>query len=1014
MKTLRILLSIIPALVLPGQLAAEAVGEPAPPPSIAILPNDGPGADPSEPMRVVWSTEPGVRHMLQESTSLASESWATVSGYPSEATGLAGQHTFERDPGGRGFFRVAELDEQGPQIVGLNPADGAYGIGRFRRIEIELSDRTGIDPDSIELSIGGAPAMTLDHPGLSLESRMLVYTPEAGSPLGGRGELIGVSMSLADPLGNPATYAWAFELEKDLVEATDLFLFGSLAARSAGQHIADSATGAFTLSHAGFDGPVAMGGDVPEWELAEVGEDYVLISYSGDNPPAFAVGQPIANLIPRTVGEIFHRLVTDVTDDPVAKLLTLHTEEADFWRILAGGSFGIGDEIVVFDVDEEGRILNGEALSTGNGTVELPAIAIDWSNRAIMGTYTTGGGETEIVWGTDLESPPGGGQWTSKLTLDAMNILVSPVFSFEADLDVPRFHCETSMRINPQVSASFEFFEQTGAVESRSTLWHARKAIWIPNTPLWIILDLRMDLAAGFDGSVTGRISTDTRAEAPLGLVIDYDASRAQRLIYDPRVGRPAVDLARPPALEAGGTLAAHLTLVPVVRVDLNSLAAIEISVDSTVGLDGTASWNGSDPGTADVMVLGEGHLNAAVLVGRKTGDWLPSLDPVLLYSSGRKWVLPEPGPEEPLVFLVGPSNLMVPIGGTIALDAQVNRGSGVIYEWFKDGVTQGVFTGNRFIRSNAKAADSGVHHVVARRGRESISSNTANVLVVPAGYRPPKGFARIPAGWFVMGRTSGDNAAYDSNAPPVNVYVSEFYMARDVVTKEQWDEVRTWGLQNGYTDLSVGEGKAADHPVHSIVWFMMVKWCNARSEMEGLTPCYTAGGSVLRSGGGTPVCDWPANGYRLPTEAEWEKAGRGGFTGLRYPWGDSITHSHANYYSKASISYDISPTRGLHPTYHTGLPPYTAPVGSFAPNGFGLHNMVGNTYEACWDWYSPNTYTDGAIDPKGAPTGTRRIVRSSHYSVDAVGSRLSYRSAMELTHSADGIGFRVARSKVP
>ena len=131
-----------------------------------------------------------------------------------------------------------------------------------------------------------------------------------------------------------------------------------------------------------------------------------------------------------------------------------------------------------------------------------------------------------------------------------------------------------------------------------------------------------------------------------------------------------------------------------------------------------------------------------------------------------------------------------------------------------------------------------------------------------------------------------------------------------------------------------------------------MVKWCNARSEKEGLAPCYhtdVARTAVYRTGRvdvTNDMVNWSANGYRLPTEAEWEKAARGGLVGRRFPWGDQITHSLANYSSDSIYPYDTSPTRGYHPDYQAGGAPYTSPVGNFAANGYGLYDMAGNVYE--------------------------------------------------------------------
>jgi len=285
---------------------------------------------------------------------------------------------------------------------------------------------------------------------------------------------------------------------------------------------------------------------------------------------------------------------------------------------------------------------------------------------------------------------------------------------------------------------------------------------------------------------------------------------------------------------------------------------------------------------------------------------------------------------------------------------------------------------------------------------------------VVADDLAAPAGFALIPAGDFTMGRTSGDN---DSDAPPVTVTVSAFYLAETETTKAMWDEVRAWGAANGYSDLPVGGGKGADHPVHTVSWWDVVKWCNARSEMEDLTPVYTVGGEPLRTGATVPDVNWSANGYRLPTEAEWEKAARGGVSGQRFPWGtDTISHAEANYYGSSSDAYDLSPINNYHPDYNDGTFPYTSPVGSFAANGYGLKDMSGNVWEWCWDWYGDSYYTtsNGTTDPRGPASGTNRVFRGGSWFNNAIHARCALRSNGSPGSAFSGLGFRPARSSVP
>ena len=281
-----------------------------------------------------------------------------------------------------------------------------------------------------------------------------------------------------------------------------------------------------------------------------------------------------------------------------------------------------------------------------------------------------------------------------------------------------------------------------------------------------------------------------------------------------------------------------------------------------------------------------------------------------------------------------------------------------------------------------------------------------------------PTGFSLIPAGSFTMGRTSGDT---DVHAPPVDVTVSAFYMGKTEVTKALWDEVRIWAEANGYTFVQGGEGKASNHPVQTVKWYDVIKWCNARSEKEGLTPVYytnDAQTAVYKTGEvdvtNTQV-KWAANGYRLPTEAEWEKAARGGLSGYRFPWGDTISQSQANYHGNTtSYSYDLGPSGYNSIGSIGGTTPATSPAGSFAANDYGLYDMEGNVSEWCWDWYGATTYVDGATDPRGAESGTYRVVRGGSWDHFASYCRVAYRNYNSPDLANDYFGFRVARSSVP
>ena len=263
-----------------------------------------------------------------------------------------------------------------------------------------------------------------------------------------------------------------------------------------------------------------------------------------------------------------------------------------------------------------------------------------------------------------------------------------------------------------------------------------------------------------------------------------------------------------------------------------------------------------------------------------------------------------------------------------------------------------------------------------------------------------PEGFVLIPGGVFTMGEPRADEG-YAQEYNLHDVYVSAFWLERTKVTERLYALVGRWAMEHGYDIVGPWSVRGYDYPVE-VDWSLAVKWCNARSELEGRKPAYYTSeqqSEVYRTGYidlFETYVDWSANGYRLPTEAEWEKAARGGLIGKRFPWGDTITHNQANYFSVTTLLYDISITRGAHPEFQL----LTSPVNNFPPNNYGLYDMAGNVFEWCWDkymgaWY----YQPGATDrdTKGPRVGDTtdprwRVMRGGAYNTVAEWARCAAR----------------------
>jgi formylglycine-generating enzyme required for sulfatase activity len=327
-----------------------------------------------------------------------------------------------------------------------------------------------------------------------------------------------------------------------------------------------------------------------------------------------------------------------------------------------------------------------------------------------------------------------------------------------------------------------------------------------------------------------------------------------------------------------------------------------------------------------------------------------------------------------------------------------------------------------------------------------------------------------IPGGTYWMGNSINGFGPESETRHSVTISTA-FNMEANLVSGGEWNlVVEAFSQNNGY-DLAAAQQNAtngpafvaANHPVQQVSWYDVVKWCNARSQFEGATPVYYLDGAfttLYKTGKVDNVyMKSSANGYHLPTEAQWEYAARGGVDSAGFPWNTtgaaSISLSNANFVEVGDYSGSGSPPSFTASYWyeHDSVPPgwpgsrspdvylffnpyspatqttyyvnpysgayvlgqvYTSPIGSYPTNGFGLYDMAGNVREWCWDWYQQWYYGSNPVaDPQGPASpdsGAGRVLRGGSWGDDASRVRCSCRDTALPATAVPYIGFRCIR----
>jgi formylglycine-generating enzyme len=253
----------------------------------------------------------------------------------------------------------------------------------------------------------------------------------------------------------------------------------------------------------------------------------------------------------------------------------------------------------------------------------------------------------------------------------------------------------------------------------------------------------------------------------------------------------------------------------------------------------------------------------------------------------------------------------------------------------------------------------------------------------------------RVPAGNIIMGDTNGIGIA---GATAHHVNLSSFYIGRHEVTQAEWMAVM--GTDQNPSCYSGDDQR----PVEQVSWYMTLIFCNKKSLSEGRTPVYSINGSTNPDEWNAVPhapdwdaanCNWSANGYRLPTEAEWEYAARSASSNPDYLYSGSNEIDTVAWYSDNSDEI-------------------THPIANKTHNALSLYDMTGNVWEWCWDWFSASYYNSGPVDN---PTGpgvspySCRLFRGGSYNSPIFQSYICYRGNNTPNLTGPDIGFRIATS---